>query len=136
MGVLPTARISVVCRAAVPNADGSWTLHEPLSTITPNRGGKKGYRLPSVWVYSQLSDGDGVFNLSVEMWTRDTGSLFEKAPVVRSDVTRQTFPHRLTVVEYGVEFTEVPFPRPGLYEFRVLADGRAVGDNPAFLRVL
>ncbi len=137
MPVLPVVRLVVPCREARYDATAnSYSLIEPIHTITMRAGISKGHRETRLATFVLLSDGDGPFTLSVEIWCSEAGPLFKEAPIVRSDPFRITIPHRLTVVELAFELVDVPMPRPGLYEFRIKADGRELEGETAFLRVL
>lgn len=123
-------------RGAIRRDDERIYAHRTDSHDNDAGGITKGHRESRLANFVLLSDGEGPFTLSVEIWCSEAGPLFKEAPIVRSDPFRITIPHRLTVVELAFELVDVPMPRPGLYEFRIKADGHEIDGETAFLRVL
>jgi hypothetical protein len=133
----PVVRQFMICEKAELNAKAEkYTLVDPLVVVQMPRGKVKGHTQKRFSIYLQLSDGLGEFDACVEMWSDHAGPAFEGRPIVRSPIVRLVFPHKLTVVEWVVELTDVPFPKPALYEFVVRAGGDIVRGETGFIRVL
>jgi hypothetical protein len=130
-------RLFVICAKAELNATAEvYTLVDPMVVVQMPPGRTTEHVQEELFLYLQLSDGLGEFDVSVEMWCDHAGPEFEGVPVVRSPVVRQTFPHKLTVVEMAFRLDQVPFPKPALYEFVVRAGGEVVRGETGFIRVL
>jgi hypothetical protein len=133
----PVVRQFMLCERAELDAKKElYTLYNPLVVVQMPPGKAKGHTQKKFGIYTQLSDGFGEFDACVEMWSDHAGPAFEGRPIIRSPVQRLTFPHKLTVVEWVVELTDVPFPKPALYEFVVRAGGEIVRGETGFIRVL
>jgi hypothetical protein len=104
--------------AAFNPTANAWLLTRPLHTTARSAGSTTLYLLPELWLYVQLTDGIGTYDIRVECRTAET-SLFIGA----SRIVRRTFPpNRLDVVETAFCFRNLPLPESGVYEFRLLAD--------------
>jgi len=104
--------------AAFDLAAGVWVLTHPLHTVTPGPGKSFPFLLDEIWLYTQLTDAIGAFALSVQLRMPQTGAIVGRsAPILRSFPT-----NRMDVVEEVFHLSKVPFRRPGLYEFHVLAN--------------
>lgn len=80
-----------------------------------------------------MTDGLGAFSLGV------VAQAFDGSVVLgRSEPVSVTFAAdgRLDFAEVRLVMTRVPFPRPGLYLFRLLAGGVELEGGVAYLRVL
>jgi hypothetical protein len=109
------------------------TIHNPLHTIRMAPGVSAKYLLDEMWFYVVLTDGVGTFRLSVELHGVD------------DIVLRKTEPEKVTFVggsqlnvrELRIPMESVPLTRPGLYEFRLIANHAHLEDGgTALLRVL
>ena len=133
----PVVRQFMICeRAELNDSADKYTLIDPLAAVQMPAGKVKGHVVAEFALYFQLSDGLGTFDLCVEMWSDHAGPAFEGKPIFRSGVVRQLFPHKLTVVELAFTLTDVPFPKPALYEFIVRASGEVLRGESGFIRVL
>jgi hypothetical protein len=133
----PVVRLFVICERAELNAAADkYTLVDPLVVVQMPPGRARGHVQEGFALYLQLSDGLGEFDVCVEMWSDHAGPAFEGKPIVRSRVVRQSFPHKLTVVEMVFKLEQVPFPKPALYEFVVRAGGEVLRGETGFIRVL
>ncbi len=133
----PVVRLFVICAKAELNASAEvYTLVDPMVVVQMPPGRVTGHVQGELYLYLQLADGLGEFEVCVEMWSDHAGPEYEGKPIVRSQVVRQEFPHKLTVVEMAFKLDQVPFPKPALYEFVVRADGEVVRGETGFIRVL
>ena len=136
--VLPAVKLIFPCDAAVINlADLKWELKNPWAVVRLPQGAKFPFRVVDLWVYAQLTDGVGSFDLRVEMrQRRDDGT---QRTVGASVPTRIDFPggHQLRAFDTAFQLKKVPFREAGLYEFYVTADGHGeLQGRTAELRVL
>jgi hypothetical protein len=122
-GVLPNVRLVVPCDQAVLDPrDGKWSVKHPWSVVMLPPGGVFPFRAEEVWVYAQLTDGVGEFDLQVEVvQVRDDDTRRFSGSGGR---TRMTFPggHQILAFDTAFRMTGVPFREPGFYEFRVVAE--------------
>ena len=86
-----------------------------------------------IWLYAQLTDGVGDFNLSVELRNHDTGVQLGRS---RPEPWEFVGGDQLTVHEVVFKMTNVPFPKPGLYVFMLKANHAELEGGAAYLRVL
>src|SRR5207245_222412 len=100
-----------------------WMLTNPWSTVALPPGAKFPFRAEELWVYVQLTDGLGEFDLAVEM--RHLVDDHPARVVGWSPVTKLEFPAtgRLLAIDTAFAMRGVPFREPGMYEIRVFADG-------------
>jgi hypothetical protein len=109
------------------------TIHDPLHTIQMPAGVNEQFLLDEIWFYVVLTDGVGSFRLSVELHAEEDIILKTSKP--------QTYIFKggaqLNVLELPLRMTLVPFPRPGVYEFRLVANHVHLQEGgTALLRVL
>jgi hypothetical protein len=126
--VKPIVRLFFPCEdATLDLEDESWTLKNPLHTISlpPGATGVK-----ELWLYAQLTEGVGTFNLSVEMRTEEGIRIGKGSPP-----SSRSFPGGVAVVEEVFHLVNVPFARPGLYEFVLLANHAELEGGKSYLRV-
>jgi hypothetical protein len=131
--VLPKVRMFVPCIAVRLQRGKAVTIRSPLHTIRMPSGVTDKYLLDEAWFYTVLTDGVGRFRLSVEL--RDMDDII----LQKSEPQELVFSggDQLNVKEVGVCMTSVPFPRPGLYEFKLIANHAHLEQGgTAFLRVL
>lgn len=136
MHVFPIVRMLIPCEAAwhAPE-DEKWVLQSPWSVVRLPEGASFPFRKDEFCVYSQLSDGLGEFEISIEFrhvqedesrrtvgWTKTTIVEFKRGP-------------QPILLECVFQFRDAPFREPGLYEFRVAANGRLLEGEIARLRV-
>jgi hypothetical protein len=141
-GILPRVRLIFPCDDAVRDQrDGKWVLKHPWSTVMLPPGANFPYRLVDLWLYAQLAEGVGRFDLRVEMLqVRDDNT---RRAVGSGDPVSMEFPGGSQLLAFDTAFhmKMVPFREAGLYEFRVVVEvdeGRfqALEGQTALLRVL
>ncbi len=91
-------------------------MTQSLSLVTLPPGATFPFRAEEFWVYAQLTDGLGQFELAVEMRQRVHDQSLRV--VGWSSVTRLEFPSTPRLL---------PFREPGVYEIRILADSDEPG---------
>lgn len=136
--VFPIVRLLFPCQQADHQPDQSQVLIlNPLAVSSLPAGMTFPYDVTALWVYAQVTDGVGRFDLSVELrrvYDDDTPA----EVVTTSGADTRHFPGggQLAVEDVVVRLTDVPLDGPGLYEFRMLADGQQLDGPAAVLRVL
>lgn len=119
--VLPIVRLFFPCDAAVLDLqDMTWSLRNPWHTVWMPPGVTERFVQREVWLYAQLTDGIGTFRLNVELL--DEGGIVPQ--------------NQLLVTEAVFHMTNVPFPRPGLFTFKLKANYAELQGGTAELRAL
>lgn len=127
--ILPLVRLLFACDEAVCEIDTQrWVLTNPWSLVTVPPGAAFPFRAEEFWVYVQLTDGLGQFELAVEMRQRVHDQSLRV--VGWSSITRLEFPGapRLLMIDTAFGLKHVPFREPGVHEIRILADGDEPGN--------
>jgi hypothetical protein len=83
-----------------------------------------------IWLYAQLTGGLGTFYLTVHLHD-ESGTR-----IGRSQPSSRDFPGGLIAIEEVFHLINVPFDRPGVYEFRLLANHAELEGGRVDLRVL
>lgn len=132
--VPPIVRLFFPCDSAVLDlADLKWQLTNPWHTVAMPAGVREKFGQKVIWLYAQLTDGVGEFNLTVELRNHDTGEFVGRS---RPEWWDFLGGDQLTVHEVVFKMTNVPFPTPGLYMFRLLTNHVELEGGIAYLRVL
>jgi hypothetical protein len=131
--VLPKVRMFIPC-LSVDLAPGKVrTIHGPLHTIRMPPGLVDNYLLEEIWFYVVLTDGIGTFRLRIEMRGDDDIALKRSAPVAVAFKAGM----QLNTTELAIGMRMVPFPRAGLYAFRLVANHAYLDERgTALLRLL
>ena len=131
--VMPKVRMFIPCLAVELGAGTPVTIRNPLHTIRMAPGVTAKYILYEMWFYIVLTDGVGTFRLSVELHGMDDIVLSKTEPELVTFVGGS----QLIVRELRIPMESVPLARPGLYEFRLLANHAHLEEGgTALLRVL
>jgi hypothetical protein len=136
--VPPTVRLLFPCEYAERDPQtNNIIVHNPLAVAALPPGMTYPIDVEELWVFTQLSEGVGLFHLSVEMRQVYDGSRAERL-VGRSEVVALDFPGASQLNVYDVEFrmVNVPFDEPGLYELRLMSGNDELQGQTAILRVL
>ena|ERR1051325_1317850 len=131
--VLPKVRMFIPCLGVDLDAAAPVTIHSPLHTIRMAPGVSENYLLDELWFYVVLTDGVGTFRLSVELYGMDEVVLGKSKPTEVTLIGGA----QLTAREVRIQMTSAPIPRPGLYEFRLVANHAHLDEGgTALLRIL
>jgi hypothetical protein len=131
--VLPKVRMFIPCLAIDLEADKPVTVYSPLHTIRMAPGVTEKYLLNEMWFYIVLTDAVGTFRLTVELYDMEEIVLRKSKPEQVAFVGGA----QLNLKEMRVQMKAAPFARPGLYEFRLIANHAHLEDGgTALLRVL
>lgn len=132
--VVPTARLFFPCEEATRNtATGAWILTRPMHTAHPEPRGQFPFEVDELWVYAQLTDGVGKFNLTVQVLDYVTGTILVAS---RPEPREYTGGEQWRVHDEVFLLTKLTIPRPGVYEFRLLANHAPVSGGSSFLRIV
>jgi hypothetical protein len=126
-GPTPIVRQFVLCERATFNADRTYTLHNPLVDVVIEPGQSFPLAHPELWLFAQLTGSYGRQEFRVQL-VDVTDPSQPPAVVFRSpdrviQLGPPPGPYRLRSRGWAMKFTRVPLPRPGRYEFWLLADG-------------
>ena len=116
-GVPPVVRQFIPCLGARCDTSVSpnrYTLDGPFYALSPPPGLGYPFRAAEIWLFCQLSDATGPHVFAVDL-SYDLDAVVRELRTFRVDLG----PDRLAVRHYAVQVRDVPFRRPGLYEFRV-----------------
>ena len=135
--VLPMVRLVFPCDSAMIDfEDLTWELKNPWLEISLPPGVRFPFRHDNLWVYAQLSDGLGSFDVRVELrQLMDNGG---RRTIGAGPSTRMEFraDRRLYTLTTAFEFKMVPFREAGLYEFYLMVgDGEFLEGETAVIRV-
>jgi hypothetical protein len=131
--VLPKVRMFVPCLGISLDPSALRTIYGPLHTIRMPPGIDKNYEVEELWFYVVLTDGVGTFRLSVEMRSVEDIVLAASQPRPVTLVGGE----QLNAKDLGLQLESAPFPRPGVYEFRLIANHAHLDDGgTAFIRLL
>jgi hypothetical protein len=127
--VLPKVRLFVPCLSIVLEHGKPRTITDPLHTIRMAPGENR-YDL---WCYAQLTDGVGQFRLAVAVYNEEGIIVGKSTPQMYDFLTGS----QLIVRESKILLQNVPFARPGIYVFALLANHAHLEEGgTALLRVL
>jgi hypothetical protein len=133
--VMPTVPLLIPCQEG-HEEDGQVILLNPWAAVALPEGAGFPFDLDELWVFAQLTDGVGSFHLWIELRQRyDDGT---ERSVGVSEWLALEFPGgtQLGVHDALFRMTNVPFDEPGLYEFRLVADGEELSGHVPTLRIL
>jgi hypothetical protein len=119
----------IVCRkveAAMAPLGLPYTVRGVETTIGPPVGGTFPYREPELWLFVQYSDGEGTHPVRFELIRQrlDSEEVILALDLPPVHMTRGRF----FVLNRGYRLADVPFPEPGIYEFRIRC-GNNVGTD-------
>lgn len=131
---LPIVQLFFPCESATLDlADESWVLKRPLHAVAVPLGDGFPFHLDELSLYAQLIYGVGPFNLSVQFVDQESGTVLATSrPIQRSF----TAGNRAAATEEVFQLRNLTFPRPGVCEFRFLANHTELQGGVAVLRVL
>ena len=119
--VLPTVRLAFTCDDAVQRTDGKWVVTNPRADILIPSGVALPVNVKEIWVYVQLTEGVGEFDLAPELRYVEVDDT--RSVIGRGKATRLAFPagSQLQVLGTAFRITRIPFTKQGVYEFAVVS---------------
>jgi hypothetical protein len=131
--VLPSVRLFFPCDSATLDpSDNKWVLRNPRHTVSVPSGVAFPVRVKEIYLYAQLTDGVGAFQLSVQLRRAGSDVILGRSPPSPTI----EFVGGLQVVEEVFHLIKIPFPRADLYEFKLLANHTELEGGTACLRVV
>lgn len=124
---LPTVHAMLLCDIVIKEAGTN--KHSAIGIFTDVFTTKFPMLLNPLAVYACLSDAIGTYELSMEV-----ADLGEDRILGRVGGLRLQAKEKLASYDFGIRFVNTVFPRPGTYEFRLLADGRLLGSKTLRVR--
>ena len=119
--VAPKVRLLFACDDAEQLSDGRWVLTNPWAVLDFPPGVAR-LDEPKLWFYMQLAEGVGEFELSLQMRYFEADGTWRTIGRGKNP-TRMDFKgaEQLRVFERALSLANVPFEKPGIYEFRLVA---------------
>lgn len=117
--IMPTVRHFLVCRKFFPvDASYSEVMMRVVFGLRPPPGRRYPIREKELHTFVQLVGGAGTFEFSAELFRMDLDpvSVAPASPPVEFEFT-----DRIAAYSFDRSFSNVPFERAGLYEFRLFA---------------
>lgn len=130
MSVAPLVRRVIVCRKveASPGPLGlPYTLRGVETSIRPPESRGFPYRETELWLFVQYADGDGTHPVRFELVRQHLES--EEVVMALDLPPIHMTRGRFFVLNRGYKLTAVPFPEPGIYEFRIRSGTNRGGDE-------
>lgn len=129
--VKPIVRLFFPCDEALLDLDDQkWTLKNPWHTVAMPPGITGNFIQEEIWLYTQFTGGVGTFDFSVHLMNE------EGLVIGKSKPSRWELSGGIEVFEEVFRMTHVPFVRPGLYAFKLMANHAEIEGGTAYLRVL
>jgi hypothetical protein len=128
----PVIRHFIACERVEVSEDGKQcSLVNLIHAIRPSPGAEYPLIHPELCLFVQLTDGRGAHAFQVQLVL-----LEEEETTIRTTgfILRDLGQDPLAVYGWPLRLQNVVFPRPGLYEFRLLCDGRETARQPILLR--
>jgi hypothetical protein len=130
MSIAPLVRRVIVCRKVEvtnPGPSQEYVIRGVITSVRPRTGITFPYREKDLWVFIQYSDGAGTHNPTLEL----VRMKLESEEVI---ATWRLPPIHMTAGRFAVlsrahRLKSVPFPEPGVYEFRVRCAGNLASDE-------
>jgi hypothetical protein len=85
---------------------------------------------PQLWLFAQMTDGQGQFPFSIDMVFMDDEETLFSLPSVTLDLGQDP----LAVRGWAKQLTKILFEKPGIYEFRLLCDDEIHAREQVLLR--
>jgi hypothetical protein len=127
----PVVRHFIACDRVEVSQDGRRvSLVNVVCAIRPFPGAGYPRIHPELWLFAQMTDGQGAFDFEVELLFSDDDTSIFRAPPVKLDFGDDP----LAVRGWAKQLSDLLFEKPGLYEFRLLCDGEVIAREPILLR--
>jgi len=126
---LPIVHAILICDMVIREAGSN--KHSAIGIFTDVYGTQFPLTLNPLAVYACLTDALGTYQLSVELV-----DLNENRILGRVDGLTLQAKEKLQTHDFGIRFVNTAFPKPGTYEFRLLADGRMLSSKKLRVRKL
>ncbi len=130
MSIAPVVRRVIVCRKVEvtdPGPNQAYTVRGVVNSIRPRAGVSFPFREKELWVFIQYADGAGTHRPTLELVrhrleSEEVVSTWSLSPIHLTS-------RRFAVLSRAHKLRGIPFPEPGIYEFRVRCDANVAGDE-------
>jgi hypothetical protein len=130
----PVVRHFIACERVEWSPDGRhYSLRNLISAIRPLPGTTYPRIHPELYLFAVLTDGQGRLPFSVQLVTWDQQGQ-EQSIYTSPSVILDLGQDPLAVHGWPIRLRNLPFDRPGLYEFRLRCDGEIMAREPILLR--
>jgi len=126
---LPVVHGMLICDLVLKEAGTN--KHSAIGIFTDVYASSFPMTLNPLAVYICLGDAEGQYELAVELGNLERNEVLGRLGGLRFEAR-----DRLASHDFGIRFVNTVFPRPGTYEFRLLADGRPLGSKTLRVRQL
>ncbi len=124
---LPSLQAILICDMVIKEAGTN--KHSAIGIFTDVFTTKFPLVLNPLAVYASIGDAIGVYDLSIELVELAADRVIARVHGIKLQAKEKLASH-----DFGVRLVNTIFPRPGKYEFRLLADGRLVGSKTLNVR--
>ena len=129
----PVVRHLLACeRIDRSNDSRHYSLINVVHAIRPHPGASYPRIHPEIQLFAVMTDGRGDLPFIIELvalqW--DEEELMYQSAEIRMNLGDNP----LTIHAWPIRLRNIPFVRPGLYEFRLRCDGKIISQEPILLR--
>jgi hypothetical protein len=129
---IPVVRHFIACERIERSPDRrQCSLVNVIHAIQPLPGAPYPRIHPELCLFVQMTDGQGRHSFQLQLVFLDEDeTVIHTTPPIERDLG----PDPLVIHGWPLTLRNVPFPRPGVYEFRLMCDGREIAREPIRLR--
>jgi hypothetical protein len=132
--VLPIVQLFFPCESATLDlVDEKWLLKGPFYAVEAPTDLAFPFQVGELFLYVQLLYGVGTFNLAIQFVDQESGVILATSGPIQRIFSAA---NRSSVTEEVFELRNLTFPRPGVYEFRLVGNHTELQGGIAVLRVL
>ena len=124
---LPSIHAMLVCDMVIK--ESGTNKHSAIGIFTDVLASSYPMMLNPLAVYVCLSDAIGSYDLVMELVDLEQDRALGRVQGLKLQAKDKLQSH-----DFGIRFVNTVFPRPGKYEFRLLADGRQLGGKTLRVR--
>src|SRR5262249_34239382 len=124
---IPVVRHLIACERIERSPDRrQYSLVNVIHAIRSLPGAPYSRIHPELCLFLMMTDGQGRHSFQVQLVFLDDETVIHTTPPIERDLG----PDPLVVHGWPLTLRNVPFPRPGVYEFRLMSDGREIAREP------
>lgn len=124
---LPTIHAMLVCDMVIKEAGTN--KHTAVGIFTDVYSSAYPMMLNPLAVYVNMADAIGTYELVMELVDLEQDKVLGRVQGLKLQSREKLQSH-----DFGIRFVNTVFPRPGTYEFRLLADDRLLGGKTLRVR--
>jgi hypothetical protein len=127
---VPVVRHFIACDAIDSAGRGKYSLHNVIYAIKVLPGEAYPQIHPMICLFAHMTNGRGSHSFQIDLVFTDDGQSTYTSELVTIDLGDDP----LAVYGWPIRLRNLLLPHPGLYEFRLLCDGRVIAREPILLR--